>query len=243
MRHLIARAARRGLAYGLAVACVDLGLAANMMISLRLPAMTTSTVIAAGVEIALGLVLGLLATPLLTARGGGVLHALAMAGVSLALRRHLAMDPADLMGWLAAPVAGLLLLAGGGWLARRRPLLPWAIGAALLAAVVVVPVLVSAARSADEAALPAATAPAGAPDVVLVVLDTVRAANMSAYGYGRQTTPHFDALAARCCPGWWASSCWLRARLPARSRSTSRVRPSREPRRSRLHHPAHPTWC
>jgi arylsulfatase A-like enzyme len=39
------------------------------------------------------------------------------------------------------------------------------------------------------------SAPAGTPDVVVVVLDTVRADHVSAYGYRRPTTPHFDALA------------------------------------------------
>ena len=37
--------------------------------------------------------------------------------------------------------------------------------------------------------------PAGAPDVVLVVLDTVRAQNLASYGYGRPTSPTIDALA------------------------------------------------
>src|SRR5262245_15277910 len=46
---------------------------------------------------------------------------------------------------------------------------------------------------------PQPAAPRGAaalPNVVLVVLDTVRAANLSCYGYERQTTPHLDAFAA-----------------------------------------------
>jgi arylsulfatase A-like enzyme len=42
--------------------------------------------------------------------------------------------------------------------------------------------------------LPAA-AP-GVPDILLIVLDTVRAENVSAYGYDRPTTPNLDALAA-----------------------------------------------
>jgi len=36
----------------------------------------------------------------------------------------------------------------------------------------------------------------GKPNVVVIVLDTVRAANVSAYGYTRATTPHLDAFAA-----------------------------------------------
>jgi arylsulfatase A-like enzyme len=193
---LLARAARRGAGYGTAVACVELGFAASMWISLRLPAMTANTVTAAAVEITLGTVLGVVAAPLLRAPGGGALHAVAMAAACLGLQRHLAMDPADPTGWLVAPVAGLLLLAAGGWIGRRRPLLPWAIGALALCAVVVVPAVVAARRSAHDAATVTATAPPpGAPDVVLVVIDSVRAANVSASGYARNTTPHFDALA------------------------------------------------
>jgi arylsulfatase A-like enzyme len=43
-------------------------------------------------------------------------------------------------------------------------------------------------------ALPAA--PAGAPNVLFLVLDTVRAMSMSLYGHARHTTPHLDSLAA-----------------------------------------------
>jgi arylsulfatase A-like enzyme len=46
-----------------------------------------------------------------------------------------------------------------------------------------------------EAAAPAATAPPDAPDVVLVVVDSLRADHVSSYGYSRPTTPHLDALA------------------------------------------------
>lgn len=45
------------------------------------------------------------------------------------------------------------------------------------------------------AALPDATA--DAPNILLLVLDTVRALSLSAYGYARPTTPNLAALAAR----------------------------------------------
>ena len=38
--------------------------------------------------------------------------------------------------------------------------------------------------------------PAGAPDVILVSLDTTRADHLSTYGYGRETSPHLTAFAA-----------------------------------------------
>src|SRR5262249_482308 len=37
-------------------------------------------------------------------------------------------------------------------------------------------------------------APREAPNVLLITLDTVRAPNMSVYGYSRPTTPHLEAL-------------------------------------------------
>jgi arylsulfatase A-like enzyme len=45
-----------------------------------------------------------------------------------------------------------------------------------------------------QAALPAP--PSGAPNIVLIILDTVRADHLSVYGYGRKTTPHLERLAA-----------------------------------------------
>lgn len=41
-----------------------------------------------------------------------------------------------------------------------------------------------------------AVAPAGAPDVFLISMDTTRADHMSTYGYERQTSPHLTELAA-----------------------------------------------
>src|SRR5205814_10684071 len=39
-------------------------------------------------------------------------------------------------------------------------------------------------------------APAGAPDVILVTLDTTRADHLSTYGYARDTSPNLSAFAA-----------------------------------------------
>ncbi|MEJ2720226.1 MAG: sulfatase [bacterium] len=40
--------------------------------------------------------------------------------------------------------------------------------------------------------------PEGKPNVLLIVMDTVRQQNMSLYGYGRKTTPHLDQFAEQC---------------------------------------------
>jgi arylsulfatase A-like enzyme len=52
----------------------------------------------------------------------------------------------------------------------------------------------------------ARTAEAGAPNVLLLILDTVRAGNMSLYGYPRSTSPAIDRLAADGVVFDWAFS-------------------------------------
>jgi len=51
-----------------------------------------------------------------------------------------------------------------------------------------------------------APAPPGAPNVLLIVLDTVRADHLSSYGYARPTTPHLDKFAREGVLFEWAIS-------------------------------------
>ncbi|QEH34519.1 Choline-sulfatase [Aquisphaera giovannonii] len=103
--------------------------------------------------------------------------------------------------------ASLLLSAGlavqsGRW-AGRRPDVPlaWArravplLAAALLAAVMVTRGGRAWAEHRAVSSLPPASA--NAPNVLLIVWDTVRAASTSLHGYGRPTTPNLQRLAAR----------------------------------------------
>lgn len=46
-------------------------------------------------------------------------------------------------------------------------------------------------------AAPAATAETGPPNILLLSIDTLRADHLGCYGYGRDTSPHLDALAAQ----------------------------------------------
>jgi arylsulfatase A-like enzyme len=96
-----------------------------------------------------------------------------------------------------APLASLVLAIGvASFVAprltrRRRHLLTSAAGviAAVMASLAIGERL---SRSGD--AQLAVDAPAGAPNVLLIIWDTVRAANTSLYGYGRQTTPFLSRL-------------------------------------------------
>ncbi len=99
---------------------------------------------------------------------------------------------------LAAGIAARAGQALGPWLARRRRgLRRVAWGGALLLGVLAggVSWRARAAEARALAALPAARP--GRPNVLLLVLDTVRAMNLSVYGYGRRTSPVLEALAGR----------------------------------------------
>jgi arylsulfatase A-like enzyme len=74
---------------------------------------------------------------------------------------------------------------------RTVPLLAWA----LLTIMVVT--IGGRAWSEHRAATALPAAPAGARNMLMIVWDTVRAGNLSAYGYGRRTTPNLERLAGR----------------------------------------------
>jgi arylsulfatase A-like enzyme len=83
---------------------------------------------------------------------------------------------------------------------RRHPLrrlLAGTGGPLLVAAVVLTAAAAFWRGGVHEAGPPDAPAPAGAPDVVLVLIDTLRRDHLSSEGYARRTTPALDALAAR----------------------------------------------
>lgn len=212
------RAVARGLGYGLAVAIVDLSFGTWNFTQKNLPAFTEGVVESSALHLLLGATLGAVTTPLLVALPSRAwAQPAAMAALWLALALWAAVDPAVVPMWASPAVGGLLLFAASTAIARRWPRVPAVLGVATLAALCFAPRAWQAAHDADYAtrARPAAASRAPGelerPDVVVVVLDTVRAASMSAYGYGLETTPVFDALAAdgalfldASAPGTWS---------------------------------------
>lgn len=136
-------------------------------------------------------------------RGAKTWPALALfAGASI-----VALDLLLLVPRLAPPAAAILALGVAMQIARaalartdavcrlvRRTAVPLLLAVALGCAAAW-----SALRPALEAPVAASAPAAGArrPNLIFITLDTVRAANLSVYGYARATTPHLAALAAR----------------------------------------------
>jgi arylsulfatase A-like enzyme len=93
-------------------------------------------------------------------------------------------------GWQAARYYARHRAAVASWVARTLPMLA---GLVIVAALVVV----GGRRFGEARTLSARTTPSPRPpNVVLLVMDTVRADRMSLYGYGRPTTPKLAAWAA-----------------------------------------------
>ena len=126
------------------------------------------------------------------------------------------------------PVATLVLAAGVATIVSRAMTSPvWnrrVVAGALL--LVVAPAMIAAAvlnvprrTSADR------RAPAGAPNVLLLILDTVRADALSVYGAPYETTPHLDSLARASTLFRWAmaASSWT---LPSHSSFFTGYNPS-----------------
>ncbi|MBC7789128.1 MAG: sulfatase [Anaerolineae bacterium] len=105
--------------------------------------------------------------------------------------------------WLAVAVLAAGFAVNAGRMVRSRPHAFLAFANRSIYWVAAVIVLLATAGSlypaiAERRALGALPPPPDdAPNVLLIVLDTVRALSLSLYGYGRPTTPNLERLAAR----------------------------------------------
>jgi arylsulfatase A-like enzyme len=103
------------------------------------------------------------------------------------------------VGLLVAGAGALLWRRLRGVEARRRRLSRLPVATAAIASLAVVWAGVGAwfgRPAAAPPAVPSRSAPAGKPNLLLVMVDTLRADHLPAYGYGRGRTPAIDALAA-----------------------------------------------
>lgn len=109
-------------------------------------------------------------------------------------------------GWGLHPIALGLLALGAGWQAARllarhrekgRAILRRAVPVLALTTILLGVGVTARAGIVERRALASLPPPpAGAPDVLLIILDTVRAKSLGLYGADRPTTPTLDSLAA-----------------------------------------------
>jgi arylsulfatase A-like enzyme len=105
--------------------------------------------------------------------------------------------------WISVGLLSLgIAFQGSRWIVRRHAgTRAWVRKSAIpIGAAVALAGIAPIARQAWSERTALATMPdarTGAPNVLLIILDTVRAQNLSLYGYGRETTPGLKRLAAQ----------------------------------------------
>ncbi len=193
---LVKRALLGSLGFGATVATVHLAIGMALMLVLNVPPMTAFAAMSVPMEIGVALPVGLLFAPVLLAPRGQVIHTILLALTWLALERWVAVDPTKLQMWVAPTIVATLLFGAAAFAFRRFPL-P-VVGAYLVLPPILLslPIVSYQINGYEEAPLAARPdAPANAPDVLFIVMDTTRAKSVSSLGYARDTTPNFDALA------------------------------------------------
>jgi arylsulfatase A-like enzyme len=156
-------------------------------------AATLSMVVVALLLLALDVVPGLRAR--LRAFIPGVCAALGAYGLTRAMTIGIANSAAIILATGVGTIISRIVVARGAWIASvARRAVP-VIGGALAVWAIALPLSRKLEERRALAALPPAVA--GAPNVTVIIWDTVRAVSTSLYSYGRETTPELARLAER----------------------------------------------
>jgi arylsulfatase A-like enzyme len=194
----LSRGALAGASFGLGVSVAETWLSAIQLFLMNVPPMNAFAVPMTLGTIVAGAVIGAALSPLRLLPSGWLWHLVALTalwtGVGVEITPSAAFFRIFSVG---VPVLALMGVLAGHVVARFSRWLPVGLGVLLVAAGILAPEVGYRVFTKRPEAILAkhASAPANAPDVVLVVLDTVRARNLSAYGYKLLTSPNFDALA------------------------------------------------
>ncbi|MBN2718478.1 MAG: sulfatase-like hydrolase/transferase [Deltaproteobacteria bacterium] len=202
-----------GAGYGFSVCMAHLAMGMVLIMRMGMPPLTWFSAKAILLEVPLAIIFGILASPLFLHKKGKWLHPALLTLIWIGMELFVAVDPSKPALWLLPPLAGAGFYFLFQWVWHKRPWVVLAVIAFSPAVLLATPVInYSIGGGYDVKPVEKKQdAPKGAPDVVFVVMDTVRAHNVSAYGYGRKTTPVFDTFAKEgtlfenaMAPGTWS---------------------------------------
>ena len=190
------RAAALGaLGFAVAISLVHLGHGIGLILALGMPPLTGFAAMSIVYELMLALPIAILLTPLYRLPRGEWLHPAAMVAVFLVIERIVAVDPSRIQMWVAPSLVAFAIFALGRVLYRKNPLIPVVLSLVLPVLLLSLPIAADSMREEAVVRGQKGTAPEGAPDVLMIVMDTTRSQSSSTYGYERDTTPTLDRLA------------------------------------------------
>lgn len=210
---LLKNGALLGVGFGFAITVVHVAMGISIILALEMPPLTWFTIEAVIIELILAILVGVVLSPIQLLKKGRFIQPAVMGLLWIAMERYVAVDPQKLQMWLLPVLGALLLFYGFQWVWQRKKWLVSALCVLVPAILISIPVISYKVRGGyDVEPVEQASQPKkGAPDVVFLVLDTVRAHNVSAYGYERKTTPYFDKLTKEgamfenaTAPGTWS---------------------------------------
>ncbi len=204
-----------GVGFGWAVCIVHLAMGMSLIIVMGMAPLTWFSAKTLFMEPPLAVMFGLLLSPLYLLEKGRFIHPVIMTLIWIGMERFVAVDPDKLQMWALPPVSALLIFYGFQWVWQKKKIAVLIAAAAAPLLLLLTPIVYYKLTGGYEMkeTKKLHDAPEGAPDVVFLVMDTVRAHNVSAYGYDRNTTPVFDAFAKEgtlfenaMAPGTWSLS-------------------------------------
>ncbi|NCG18592.1 MAG: sulfatase-like hydrolase/transferase [Rhodobacterales bacterium] len=192
---LLKNGLRGGMGFGAAVSIVHVGNGIGLILVLGLPALTVFAGQALLLEFVFASAIGTLMAPLYKLPNSRWTHPVLMMLFWLGLERWVAVDPSKLAMWVAPPIISLVVFAIGRAIFERKPAVTYGLAVALSAGLLLAPVIRDMGKEEVMVEVERGTPEAGAPDVLFIVMDTVRAQSSSVYGYERPTTPVLEELA------------------------------------------------
>jgi arylsulfatase A-like enzyme len=185
-----------GLGFGLAIALVHLAHGIGLLVALGQPPLTNMAIQSFIMELLLVLPFAVLLSPLRRVPRGEWLIPAVLVLIWIGLERWVAVDPSKLPMWLGPSVGALVVFSIGRQLWKRSMGLALGVAAGLFAVLLLIPVVRYNLTIDEGAEVAQGEAREGAPDVLFIVMDTVRSMSTSTYGYERETTPYLDQIAA-----------------------------------------------
>ncbi|MFT4625677.1 MAG: hypothetical protein ACI8PZ_004348, partial [Myxococcota bacterium] len=190
------RAALGVLGYAVAITLVHLGQGIGLILALGQPPLTGFAAWSIVMELILAIAVGLVAAPAYKLPRGEWLFPVVAAALFIVIERIVAVDPSKVQMWVGPAFASLIIFSIGRALYRWKPVSVVVVSAVMPVLLLTLPIVADALREEVQNNIPQGEPVAGAPDVLMIVMDTVRSQSCSAYGYERDTTPVLERLAA-----------------------------------------------